>query len=149
MMLVAQAKNQGTFSFVSGVDRIFLAPELNDFQMGPKCDVWSIGVILYLLITGGVADKRHEEFFDFKEPVWYNCSEELKEFILMAVCTDPRQRAGTEQLLATDFIIMSRNEEMDKTPLDETNLAEQGGNLYKFYMAHCINEIVYRYRLNF
>ena len=44
---------------------------------------------------------------------------------------------------------MSRNEEMDKTPLDETNLAEQGGNLYKFYMAHCINEIVYRYRLNF
>ena len=32
--------------------------------------------------------------------------------------------------------------------MDETNLTENGSNLYKFYMAHCINEIVCRYRGN-
>ena len=32
--------------------------------------------------------------------------------------------------------------------MSDTNLADQGGCMYKFYMAHCINEIVCRYRLN-
>lgn len=59
---------------------------------------------MYLLITGGVTDKRHEEFFDFKESVWFSVSEELKAFMLMAMCVDPKQRASIDQLLATDFM---------------------------------------------
>ena len=125
-----------------------MAPELAQYKMGPKNDVWSIGIIVYLLITGGVADKRHEEYFDFKEPIWYNVSEELKEFIMMTVCVDPSQRASIDELLETDFIKMSTRDDLDKTPLDETNLTELGGNMYKFYMAHCLNEIVSRFRLN-
>lgn len=67
-MIIAQAQHQGNPGYVSGVDRIFLAPEVNAaFKKEPKSDVWSIGVILYLCITGGVTDKRHEEFFDFRE----------------------------------------------------------------------------------
>ena len=58
--------------------------------MGPKADVWSIGSIIYLLITGGVTDKRHEEFFDFNEDIWFNVSEELKEFMLICVADEPR-----------------------------------------------------------
>jgi len=103
-MLVDQARHQGSFTHVSGVDRLYLAPELNSFKLGPKCDVWSIGAILYLLMTGGVADKRHEEHFDFKEPVWFEVSEELKTFMLMALAVDPKQRASLDQLLATDFM---------------------------------------------
>jgi len=147
-MLVAQAQHQGSVSFISGVDRVFLAPELQSYKMGPQSDVWSIGTMLYILITGGVTDKRHEEFFDFKESIWFNVSEELKEFMLMALQVDPQNRGSIDQLLKTDFINMARQHALDRTPLEETTLTEQGGNLYKFYMAHCINEIICRYRLN-
>jgi len=30
----------------------------------------------------------------------------------------------------------------------DTNIADNGSNLLKFYMAHCINEIINRYRMN-
>ena len=84
-MVFSQTLHQGTASYISGVDRIFLAPEISQYKMTPKSDVWSIGVLIYLLITGGVTDKRHEEFFNFQEPIWFNISEELKEFCLSAV----------------------------------------------------------------
>ena len=75
--------------------------------MTPKSDVWSIGAIIYLLITGGVTDKRHEEFFNFQEPIWFNISEELKEFCLSAVQIEPQKRSSIEDLLEMEFIQMA------------------------------------------
>lgn len=56
---------------LSGVNLIFLAPEYyysEDFDW--SMDVWSIGAIIYLLITGGVRHHSHQESFDFREPIW-------------------------------------------------------------------------------
>ncbi len=103
---------------------------------------------MYLLITGGINDKRHEELFDFKEPVWFSVSEELKEFMLMALVVDHKQRASLENLLSTEFISAAKQERLDITPFLETTLAAQGGNMFKFYMAHCLNETICRYKLN-
>ena len=45
---------------ICGIDRCFLAPELllNDpsVAISPKADVWSVGVILYIMISGGMKD---------------------------------------------------------------------------------------------
>lgn len=103
-MIFSQVIHQGNADYISGVDRIYMAPELNSFKMSPKSDVWSIGIIIYLLVTGGVTDKRHEEFFDFKEAIWFNISEELKEFILSAVTVDPKMRGSIDDLLEMEFI---------------------------------------------
>ena len=89
--------------------------------------MWSIGAILYLCITGGVTDKRHEEYFDFREQVWYNVSEELKDFMLRMLIEDPKKRSSIRDLLKTDFIRMAQgynSEGLDETPLEDTNLTD-------------------------
>ena len=67
MVLIDDRDSEHSYS-ISGVDRLFVAPELYKRNEASELnDVWSIGVILYLLITGGVHNKKYEEKFDFKE----------------------------------------------------------------------------------
>jgi len=56
-MVLAYMRNKGNFNFVSGVDRFFLAPELSNGEKGPQSDIWSIGSMLYMMITGGYGNK--------------------------------------------------------------------------------------------
>ena len=77
-------------------------------HLSPKCDVWSIGAILYLMVTGGTTDKKHEEMWDFSESAWHDVCEELKEFMMLTLAETPRERASVDALIATDFITMSR-----------------------------------------
>jgi len=105
MMLLINEKEPERQYKVTGVDRLFLAPEwYKKNEVSEMNDVWSIGVILYLLITGGANDKKHEEQFDFKEQQWLSVSEELMEFMLGAVMMDPKKRMTIGQLLNHPFI---------------------------------------------
>ena len=68
MMLLIRQKHHDDKYHVTGVDRLFLAPELYmKHDESELNDVWSIGAILYLLITGGLSEKKNEETFDFRE----------------------------------------------------------------------------------
>ena len=64
-------KNPNRAKTISGVDRLFIAPELYngadtiDDKISKKSDIWSLGAILYIIITGGVNNKMHVEKFDF------------------------------------------------------------------------------------
>lgn len=144
-IMVAQAKNSQFHMRVSGVDRIFLAPELQQNRVSQKNDIWSLGTILYLLVTGGVNDKRHEETFDFTESVWFSVGEELKDFVGRALSISVAERPTADQLLNSEFIGLFRQEQLDVTPLQDTNVTEDGSSLYKFLMAHVFTELIHRH----
>ena len=106
MMVLINYRSPEFVHEITGLDRLFLAPELSKSvewnAKSPLNDVWSIGAMLYLLITGG--HKEKEEKFDFSEDQWYYVSDELKDFMHRCVEVDPLKRMTINELLKHDFI---------------------------------------------
>jgi calcium-dependent protein kinase len=77
----------------------YMAPEVIRKDYDHLCDMWSAGVILYVLLSGyppfyGENDKEIldavvEGFYDFDDDVWENISEDAKLMIRRIIC--PRE----------------------------------------------------------
>mmetsp|Transcript_110 Transcript_110/g.137 ORF Transcript_110/g.137 Transcript_110/m.137 type:complete len:138 (+) Transcript_110:322-735(+) len=71
--------------------QLYMAPEVLEKDYSNACDTWSLGVILYIMLSGllpfeGTTDSEIEESirtlrYDFEDEVWENLSEEVKELI--------------------------------------------------------------------
>jgi calcium-dependent protein kinase len=79
-----------------------VAPEVLEGHYDMKCDVWSAGVVLYVLVCGdppfqGVDTKMIvrqicQGDFNFQYECWKHVSEELKELISVMLVKDPKKR---------------------------------------------------------
>lgn len=84
----------------------YMAPEVINERYNEKCDVWSCGIITYILLSGeppffGHTDqetfrKIRRGKFSFAKPVWNNVSEKAKDFItqMLTLDFDDRPSAG-------------------------------------------------------
>lgn len=73
--------------------RAFIAPEVYAKDYGQKCDIWSIGVIAYILLSGHMpfGDRKTTSAemekliclgeFNFDQEIWQGVSPQAKEFI--------------------------------------------------------------------
>jgi calcium-dependent protein kinase len=92
----------------------YMAPEVLTGTYDEKCDVWSAGVILYIILCGrppfyGKTDpeimrriKNKNYSFDFKE--WNVVSNQAKELI-KSIFVDAGNRPSSEQILNTSWVI--------------------------------------------
>lgn len=92
----------------------YIAPEVFKGSHTSKCDVWSCGVIAYILLAGFVPfdghsqDEIQEEIlcgeFDFDDEVWDDVSDQAKDFILTLLEYDPKERPTAEEALKHPWI---------------------------------------------
>ncbi|KAF9591359.1 hypothetical protein IFM89_003982 [Coptis chinensis] len=92
----------------------YMAPEVLKRNYGPEIDIWSAGVILYILLCGvppfwaeseqGVAQAILRGLIDFKRDPWPSVSENAKSLVRQMLEPDPKLRLTAKQVLEHPWI---------------------------------------------
>lgn len=93
----------------------YVAPEVLAQQpYGKEVDIWSIGVITYILLCGypPFYDENDSELFrqilraeyEFDSPYWDEISDSAKQFIRLLMCKDPKKRLTCQEALRHPWI---------------------------------------------
>ncbi|KAL3647559.1 Calcium-dependent protein kinase 7 [Castilleja foliolosa] len=87
----------------------YMAPEVLKRNYGPEVDIWSAGVILYILLCGvppfwaeteqGVAQAIIRSVIDFKRDPWPKVSDGAKDLVKKMLDPDPSRRLTAQQVL--------------------------------------------------
>ncbi|XP_010674273.1 calcium-dependent protein kinase SK5 [Beta vulgaris subsp. vulgaris] len=119
-----------TFSDVVG-SPFYVAPEVLSKLYGPEADVWSAGVILYILLSGvppfwaetdaGIFRQILKGKVNFETRPWPSISEGAKGLIRKMLERDPRQRLTAYQVLSHPWIVDDSN--VPDKPLDSAVLS--------------------------
>ncbi|KAM9845288.1 death-associated protein kinase 3 [Aulostomus maculatus] len=126
-----QIKAGNEFKNIFGTPE-FVAPEIVNYEpLGLEADMWSIGVITYILLSGAspfLGETKQETLtnisavnYDFDEEYFSNTSELAKDFIRRLLVKDPKKRMTIDDSLEHPWIkvIKRRNvrqEERDHKP---------------------------------
>jgi len=104
----------------------YVAPEVLNQQYGPKVDIWSVGVVLYILLSGALPF-RAETFQEVYEEVmkkmplnfakhpWPSISKGAKDLLHKMLNLDPYKRYTASEVLKHPWIC-----ENGKAPQSET-----------------------------
>ena len=117
----------------------YIAPEVFIQKYNKECDLWSAGVILYMLIVGippfeGESDKKiiskiKTGIFDKNNNRWINASKEVKDLISKLLVYEPKKR-------------LTANEALQHPWFKKTNSNILYYNIPKYEILHCIENIL-------
>ncbi|KAJ8640904.1 hypothetical protein MRB53_017598 [Persea americana] len=106
----------------------YMAPEVLKRNYGPEIDVWSAGVILYILLCGvppfwaeteqGVAQAIIRSVLDFRRDPWPRVSENAKDLVKRMLDPDPKRRLTAQEVL--DHPWVQNAKKAPDVPLGET-----------------------------
>ncbi|KAM7360812.1 MAPK interacting serine/threonine Lk6 kinase isoform 2-T2 [Cochliomyia hominivorax] len=150
----------------------FMAPEVVDLFVGEanyydkRCDLWSLGVIAYILLCGYppfsgnceqdcgwnrgencrtcqelLFESIQEGHFCFPEPEWDDISEEAKDLIRGLLIKEAPKRLSAEAVLNHPWIKISENEPLDSKKMESRRKAlRTPGNIRRNQSAREISQ---------
>jgi len=87
----------------------YIAPQVLAGQYTADCDLWSVGVILYVMLCGyppfkgaseaAILSRVHRGVFHFNGIVWDGVSEDAKDLIRGLLTMDPNKRCTAAEAL--------------------------------------------------
>nr|GMD14618.1 calcium-dependent protein kinase 17-like [Ipomoea batatas] len=108
----------------------YIAPEVLKRSYGPEVDIWSIGVMLYILLCGvppfwaesenGIFNAILRGHIDFTSDPWPSISPGAKDIVRKMLKSDPKQRLTAFEVLNHPWI--KEDGEAPDTPLDNVVL---------------------------
>ncbi|KAI4340523.1 hypothetical protein MLD38_025350 [Melastoma candidum] len=108
----------------------YIAPEVLKRRYGPEADIWSVGVMLYILLSGvppfwaesenGIFNAILRGHVDFSSDPWPSISPGAKDLVKKMLNSDPKQRLTAFQVLNHPWI--KEDGEAPDTPLDNAVL---------------------------
>lgn len=101
----------------------FLAPEVMSLKYGKECDYWSIGVIMYFLLSGkypfdgpslvAIFQKIEKADFNFNDISWEKVTDKAKDLISKLLVVDPKQRFTLVQALGHNWFDHNQEKESE------------------------------------
>jgi len=92
----------------------YVAPEVLDKNYTAQCDLWSLGVIVFILLAGYMPFSGSEAVqtqniqagkYKMKPERWKNVSEHASGFVKQLLQVDPKKRLTCQQALDHDWIV--------------------------------------------
>ncbi|KAJ6424610.1 hypothetical protein OIU84_025397 [Salix udensis] len=109
----------------------YIAPEVLKRRYGPEADIWSVGVMLFILLSGvppfwaesenGIFNAILRGHIDFTSDPWPSISPHAKDLVRKMLTSDPKQRMTAIQVLSHPWI--KEDGEAPDTPLDNAVLS--------------------------
>ncbi|KAM6927516.1 MAP kinase-activated protein kinase 2 [Xenentodon cancila] len=116
----------------------YVAPEvLGPEKYDKSCDMWSLGVIMYILLCGyppfysnhglaispGMKRRIRMGQYEFPNPEWSDVSEEAKQLIMTLLKTEPTERMTIMEFMNHPWINQSM--EVPQTPLHTSRVLKE------------------------
>ncbi|CAL9772940.1 unnamed protein product [Musa acuminata subsp. burmannicoides] len=92
----------------------YVAPEVLKKRYGPESDVWSAGIIIYILLSGvppfwaeseqGIFEEVLHGKLDFQSDPWPSISESAKDLVRRMLVRDPSKRLTAHEVLCHPWV---------------------------------------------
>ena len=135
----------------------YIAPEVLKGNYDEKCDIWSCGVILYILLCGyapffGESDEEifkavEKGVYDFPNAEWDSVSEEAKELVKKMLEIDPEKRISALDAMQDVWIKNHEskakgNSALAKNVISNMKSFKKNKNFEKLTISFIINQLM-------
>jgi calcium-dependent protein kinase len=132
----------------------YLAPEVLNKRYSKEADIWSCGVMLYILLSGfppfhgrnehQIYDAIRKGKIDFHSSPWPRISDAAKDCVKRMLVRDPRYRATAEEILNHDWMRengVASDEPMEPEVTKRINTFAEGNRFKKEALKQIVKHL--------